>query len=114
MGLAVCGTAMLKCSAGSAPSVLNVAPVNRCMSKTPLATIMDNKPAVNIMPFGTCANIPQPGTPCVPATAAPWSPGSPSVMIGNYPALTVDSKLICSLGGIIEVANAGQQSITLG
>ena len=51
----VCNGAMLKCSMGIAPSSLIVVPANRVMtSSQPAATIMDNKPMVNVMPFGMC------------------------------------------------------------
>ena len=52
MGFCVCGGAVLSCSFGMAPSVLNVLPANKVVSAMPIATIMDNKPIVNILPFG--------------------------------------------------------------
>lgn len=83
----------------------------------PAASIMDNVPMVNIPSFVTCkvltaaaSGVP---TPCVPATAAPWSPGSSSVMVGNKPALHDGCKLTCSIGGMISVTNAGQQTIDI-
>ena len=98
----VCMGAMLKCSMGVAPSSLVVLPVNRVMtSYVPAANIMDNKPMVNIMPFGMCQSPANPTVaaataaalgvltpmPCIPNTPAPWAPGAPTVMIANMPAL---------------------------
>ncbi|MFO1350317.1 MAG: PAAR-like protein [Gammaproteobacteria bacterium] len=36
--------------------------------------------------------------PCIPATVAPWVTGSPTVMLGNVPALNNTSMLTCALG----------------
>ncbi len=43
--------------------------------------------------------------------AAPWTPGSPTVMINNSPALTNTSKCMCSWGGVIQITNAGQMTV---
>jgi len=119
----VCMGAMLKCSMGLAPSSLVVLPVNRVMtSYVPAANIMDNKPMVNIMPFGMCQSPANPTVaaataaalgvltpmPCIPNTPAPWAPGAPTVMIANMPALDDTSKLMCIWAGVIEVTYAGQ------
>ena len=123
MGMQVCMGAMLKCSMGLAPSSLVVLPVNRVMtSYVPAANIMDNKPMVNIMPFGMCQSPANPTVaaataaalgvltpmPCIPNTPAPWAPGAPTVMIANMPALDDTSKLMCLWAGVIEVTYAGQ------
>jgi len=119
----VCMGAMLKCSMGLAPSSLVVLPVNRVItSNVPAANIMDNKPMVNIMPFGMCQSPANPTVaaataaalgvltpmPCVPNTPAPWVPGAPTVLIANQPALDDASKLMCIWAGVIEVTYAGQ------
>jgi hypothetical protein len=119
----VCMGAMLKCSMGMAPSSLVVLPVNRVMtSYVPAANIMDNKPLVNIMPFGMCQSPANPTVaaataaalgvltpmPCIPNTPAPWAPGAPTVLIANQPALDDTSKLMCIWAGVIEVTQAGQ------
>ncbi|KEO83287.1 DUF4280 domain-containing protein [Tumebacillus flagellatus] len=125
MGIAVCGGAQLQCSFGTAPANLMVLPNNKCLTSQPLATIMDNKPFVNILPFAMCQSMANPAVasataaamgaltpmPCTPMTAAPWAPGSPTVMIGNMPALNNSSKLMCSFGGVIQLTNPGQQTI---
>ncbi|HEY9206935.1 MAG TPA: DUF4280 domain-containing protein [Candidatus Methanoperedens sp.] len=125
MGLIVCSGAMLKCSFGMTPSSLTVLPKNRVKTATPIANIMDNIPMVNIMPFGMCRSLANPSVasatsaamgvltpmPCIPVTTAPWTPGSPTVMVANMPALNDSSKLMCMWAGIIEVTNAGQATI---
>ncbi len=106
MGQQVCMGAMLQCTFGAAPSTLMVLPLNRTLTGVPDANIMDNKPMVNIPPFGMCQSMANPMVaaataaamgvltpmPCIPATAAPWAPGCPKVLIGNKPALDSNSK----------------------
>jgi hypothetical protein len=122
MAIQVCAGAMLQCSFGVAPSSLVVLPTNRTLTTTPAATIMDHAPLVNILPFGMCSSPSNPTVaaataaalgvltpmPCVPATASPWIVGSPTVMIGNVPALNNSSKLMCNWGGVIQIVNPGQ------
>jgi hypothetical protein len=122
MGVQVVMGATLQCSFGAAPSALMVLPANKVLATTPAANIMDNKPMVNILPFGVCMSLANPMVaaataaamgvltpmPCIPATAAPWVPGCPKVLIGNMPALESNSKLMCSYGGCIQVINPGQ------
>jgi len=125
MGMLVCNGAMLMCSFGAAPSSLTVMPVNQVTTSTPIANIMDNKPMVNIMPFGVCNSLANPTVasataasfgvltpmPCVPVTAAPWVPGSPTVLVGNMPALNNNSKCMCNWGGVIQIQAPGQFTI---
>ena len=125
MGNQVCMGAMLKCSFGMAPSSLTVLPLAKVMAQMPAATISDNIPMLNIMPFAMCQSIANPTVaaataaalgvltpmPCIPVTPAPWVPGSPTVMIGNKPSLNNSSKLMCTWGGVIEITNAGQTSV---
>lgn len=128
MALQVCMGAMLKCSFGAAPSTLVVLPVNRTLTQTPDANIMDHVPMVNIMPFGMCSAPTNPaviaattaalGTPtpapCVPATPAPWAPGgNTTVLIANMPALDKDGTLNCIWGGVIQVQNPGQTTVEI-
>ncbi|MFD0676878.1 MULTISPECIES: DUF4280 domain-containing protein [unclassified Paenibacillus] len=125
MGMVVCGGAMIQCSFGAAPGTLNVLPMNLVMTSMPIANIMDNKPIMNITPFGMCNSPSNPTVaaataaafgvltpmPCVPVTAAPWAPGSPTVLIANMPALNNSSKCMCNWGGVIQIANPGQATI---
>ena len=120
MGICCCMGAMLQCPFGVAPSNLMVnSQMTTMVGNKPMATIMDNKPMANIMPFGMCNSPMNPATikpppvmfapaPCVPVITAPWAPGSPTVMVGNYPALTNSSKLMCAWGGVISIMNPGQ------
>lgn len=125
MGVQVCAGAMMQCSFGAAPSALSVLPANRVLTGSPAATIMDNVPMLNVPPFGVCSSMANPTVaaataaamgaltpmPCVPATVAPWVPGSPTVMIGNMPALNDSSKLTCMWGGVIQFAFPGQATV---
>jgi hypothetical protein len=47
----------------------------------------------------------------VPVTAAPWAPGSPTVLVANMPALNNTSKCMCNWGGVISVTQPGQMTI---
>ncbi len=116
MAQLVLNGALLKCSFGAAPSSLTVLPKNMVSGDgVPAATIMDNIPNTNIMPFGACSAPSNPQViaaqgapqPCVPMTTAPWAPGSATVLIKNNPALNSSSKLICNWAGVIEVNNPG-------
>ena len=114
--------ALRQCSFGAAPSSLVVLPVNRVMAEqTPAANIMDHMPMVNITPFGMCSSpsnpvviaataaamgVPTP-MPCIPMTMAPWTPGAPTVLIANMPALDNTSKCMCTWGGVVAINFAG-------
>lgn len=116
--------ATMQCSFGVAPSSLIVIPKGLpALSSGPFAaTIMDFAPIVNIPPFGMCTSIANPTVaaataaalgvltpmPCLPVIPAPWAPGSPTVLINNFPALNNTSKCMCAWGGIIQILNPGQ------
>jgi hypothetical protein len=123
MPMQVVNTAQLMCSFGLAPSNLVVLPINRVLcGNQPAANIMDHIPMVNIMPFGMCQSIANPEVasataaalgvltpmPCVPATATPWTPGAPTVMIANMPALDNVSTCMCMWAGVITIVDPGQ------
>ena len=120
--------ALCQCSFGAAPSPLSVLPVNMTNAGgPPAATIMDNIPFMNIMPFGVCSSLANPMVaaattaalgvltpmPCLPMTTAPWMPGSPTVLIGGKPALNDSSKLMCNWAGVISVNFAGQVTVQI-
>ncbi len=125
MGLLVTGTAILNCSFGAAPTPLTVLPINKVLVNMPAANIMDNKPFLNITPFGVCTSLANPTVaaataaalgvltpmPCLPVTVAPWVVGTPTVLIGNMPVLNSDSKLMCMWGGVISISFAGQTKV---
>lgn len=114
MGMLVVNNATCMCSFGMAPAPLmaTCAPTVTGVNQ-PAATIMD----LPKLPFGMCTSMANPAVasataaalgvltpmPCTPMVTAPWVPGSPTVMIGNYPALNNSSKAICNFGGIIQI-----------
>ncbi len=122
MGLPVLQGAMMMCSFGVAPSTFNVLPLNKVMAENkPMANIMDNKPFVNIPPFGVCNSLMNPitaaqtaaalgvltpGT-CIPTLPAPWMPGSPTVLLANMPVLNNSSQCMCAYGGVITFSFPG-------
>ena len=61
MGQFVCQSAMLQCTFGMAPSTFSVVDPTRpkCMNLA-IGNIMDNKPMVNIAPFGMCQSLANP------------------------------------------------------
>jgi len=119
--------ALLQCTFGVAPSPLTVLPTNKVLASAPAATIMDHIPMVNIMPFGMCSSPANPMVaaataaalgvltpmPCIPATAAPWIPGSPTVLIGDMPALNNTCKCMCNWAGVISVTMPGQMQVEI-
>ncbi|NDY94061.1 DUF4280 domain-containing protein [Ideonella livida] len=125
MGQQVCTGAMCQCTFGVAPGSLMVLPINLTMTGAPAANIMDNKPMVNVLPFGMCQSMANPMVaaasaaamgalvpmPCLPMTTAPWLPGAPTVLIGNMPALNNSSKLMCMWGGVISINVPGQFTV---
>jgi hypothetical protein len=121
----VVNNAQLQCSFGTSPSNLVVLPMNQVQAENqPSANIMDYIPMTNIMPFGMCQSPANPQVaaataaalgvltpqPCVPATTSPWTPGSPTVMIKNQPALDTPSMCICMWAGNITITQEGQQN----
>jgi hypothetical protein len=125
MGLLVTAGALLKCSFGVTPSTLSVLPTNHVYALAPAATIMDNIPFVNILPFGMCSSIANPTVaaataaalgvltpmPCIPVTVAPWIVGRPTVLIGSFPSLDKDSTLMCAWAGVIQITLPGQMVV---
>jgi hypothetical protein len=122
MGFLVTSNALLTCTFGAAPSTLMVLPANHVLAEMPAANIVDQKPVLNVLPFGVCSSPANPTVasataaalgvltpmPCVPATVAPWAVGKPNILIANMPALSDDSKLMCNWGGCISISFAGQ------
>ena len=116
MGLPAVMTAMCQCAFGAGPAPISVTSQNTVTCQNfPVATIMDiPKPP---MTFGMCSNPANPAVasataaamgvltpmPCIPACAAPWAPGSATVIVGGKPALNNGSKCLCSYGGVISI-----------
>ncbi len=121
--------AVLKCSFGETPSELVVLPINRVTAGgLPAGTIEDNKPFLNILPFGMCSSPANPEViaataaalgvftpmPCIPVTeVAPWVPGTPTVTIAGLPALDKNCKLLCAWAGEIMVEEPAQVTVTV-
>jgi hypothetical protein len=107
---------LLKCSQGIAPTPLVVL-VPTVMGQGPqAANIMDCVPMANIPTFGMCMSPANPMViaataaalgvltpmPCIPVTT-PWMPGSPTVLVRNFPALDASSKCMCAYAGEITI-----------
>ncbi len=128
MAIQTCMGAMLTCSFGAAPATLTVLPQNGVVTPLPAANVMDHVPLLNILPFGVCSSPANPMVaaataaalgvltpmPCLPATAGPWLPGCPQVLIGGMPALDNSSMLTCNWGGVITITNPGQTATLSG
>jgi hypothetical protein len=128
MAQLLCNGATLTCSFGMAPGQFVVLPTSRVLaSNNPAATIMDNIPMTNIQPFGMCSSPSNPQVaaataaaggvltpvPCIPVTTAPWTPGSPTVLINGNPGLNNTCQLLCTWGGLITLTNPGQQTVNI-
>ncbi len=129
MGTQVVMGATLQCSFGMTPSSLMLLPKGPPVNAGGLlaASIMDFAPMVNILPFGMCSTPSNPTVaaataaalgvltpmPCIPVTIAPWAPGSPTVLIGVFPALNNSSKCMCSWGGVISINVPGQLTVQI-
>lgn len=128
MSQLVCNGAMITCSFGTAPSQLTVLPKSNVSSGNQSAAVTsDNIPMVNIMPFAMCTTLSNPQVaaataaaqgvltpmPCIPVTTSPWSPGCPTVKLGNLPALNNTSQLMCAWGGTITITSPGQVTVNI-
>jgi hypothetical protein len=118
--------AQLQCSMGTAPVKLQVLPVNQMDgADQPIADVQCFQPMVNIGACGMCQSPSNPQVaaataaamgvltpqPCVPMTAAPWSPGSTVTTVAGQAALTADSTCNCNWGGVIQITDPGQTII---
>ena len=126
MGKFVTMGAMLQCSFGMAPASLIVTvPLRPKCGNMLIATTMDMIPTTNIPTFGMCQTLTNPAVasatsaamgvltpaPCVPVITAPWAPGSAQVKVMNTPALTDNSKCLCTWGGNISITNHGNNAM---
>ena len=128
MPVQVVSLASMSCSFGTAPALLSVLPTAMVNAGgLPAATTMDSAPLVNVITFAMCSSLANPTVaaataaalgaltpmPCIPATAAPWTPGSATVMICGKPALNYGCKLMCSYGGSISLSSTGQFTVNV-
>ena len=117
--------AVTACSFGTVPSSLGVLPHRRAThAGRPLATILDHQPLANIRPFGACTSPANPQVasataaaggvlapqPCMPATPAPWVPGSAGRGVVRETALSDACTCRCLWGGTVGVLAAGQST----
>jgi hypothetical protein len=129
VSIQVTGGATLVCSFGTAPSTLAVVPHGAPVQAAgaPAANIADHAPTVGITPFGMCTTPTNPqvaaataaamGTltpqPCLPVTAVPWAPGSPTVLVNGQPALGSSSTCACQWGGVVSIVAPGTATTVL-
>ncbi|MCG8635722.1 MAG: DUF4280 domain-containing protein [Desulfobacterales bacterium] len=118
--------ATLSCSMGTAPTALVVTSNTTVTATTTAATIMDYASITNIPTFAMCASTSNPTTiaataaasgvytqgACIPACAAPWSPGASKTTIGGIAALLDSDTCSCSYGGSISITYAGQVTVS--
>jgi len=83
------------------------------VSGAPAATIFDRTALVNLPSFGIC-KMSSPHVPCTPDPAPSFLIGSPTVRIGESPALDHLSTLPCTKGGSISFQLPGQFSVEVG
>lgn len=114
MGLLCVNTAMCSCSFGMAPATLMASTASTVIAQNQIAATIMDLPKI---PFGMCSSLANPAVasataaalgvltpmPCTPTVPAPWAPGSPTVIIGGYPALNNSSKAMCAFAGVISI-----------
>jgi hypothetical protein len=119
MGMGCSQCAMCKCVFSTAAAPLVALPVTQAMAQTGfMASILNNKPFVNIPPMGLCASpdhpvmkaAKRPG-PCLPVMTTPWLPGAPTVMTTQGPLLNNLSKAICQYKGVVNIVTPGSPGI---
>jgi hypothetical protein len=122
--------AMLQCDQAipAGPAKLSVLPNQAQGESQTAATVQDFAPMVNIPSLGMCKTQSNPMVaaataaamgvltpqPCIPVTTGPWSPGSSTLTIKDFAALTDDSKCACAWGGSITVQDAGSSNQEVG
>lgn len=95
-----------KCSAGSSKfeQYLNLTTDHGVIysdNEHPLMNANDHVPEKNILTFGRCRK--KFFCKCEPMTIVPWINGEEDYCIDGAPALTINSRLACYYGGIIEI-----------
>ncbi|MBE5974792.1 DUF4280 domain-containing protein [Lacrimispora xylanisolvens] len=101
--------AILKCSLGTSASQLKVPKRHGvCIQGKNQATVADNIPNENIMPFGMCTKS-DPMVPCNPAIALKWINGKKNHKLQGEMVLLNNCLVPCMQGGIIKIEQSGQQ-----
>lgn len=109
MSKTITDTAKLQCNQGTLVTSLQVTSQTfDCIDDKPIATEADNKPNVNIKPFGQCKLKPSTSgyLPCVLAPIK-WEKTSFSTIDG-YKELNKKSCINCAVGGKISFVDAGK------
>lgn len=100
--------AILKCPFGTTTCKLIVSGKENLKTQNGKeASIMDCKAGSNIKGFGTC-KAKQPDGSCKPAVLFHWIYGNENYLVNGEPALMSNSILGCLFGGVIEIADNGQ------
>ena len=120
-------TSQIQCQWGSAPMLLTVVPGGTAVSAVNqlAANVSAIVPMTNIPAFGQCMSMTNPANatfattgvyaPCVPAVAAPWTPGCTVLKINGLPALNSTNTCICTLGaGTIRVVTSMAPIVNVG
>lgn len=126
MGMLCAAGAVLRCSFGTAPSVMQTAQ-NGCLAgQRPAGTIRDAGGGSAVLPFGMCTSMANPQVaaataaalgvltpqPCAVQPAGLWTASNPRVLIRGAPCLCQDAVLGCALGaGIIQIQQPGQNKV---
>jgi hypothetical protein len=102
---------LIMCTFGTVPTPLVALPSSGAVDEVPVATIDAIVPFENIEPFGMCdapsnpeviAQLGAPA-PCVPVVDMPWEPPAVATLIDGLPAVTAESRCLCTWGGVISV-----------
>ena len=101
MGNFVTQGAVLQCSFGLSPCTLVITVPSRPKCTNPAVSSATSAAMGVLTPM-----------PCVPVISAPWSPGSSQVKVGGIPALTDNSKCMCSYMGNISIVSPGNTMVT--
>ena len=114
------------CAMGLNPNTLKVVPiptrVNVCGK--PAINMMDHQPIMNVPSFGMCKNPQNPAVatltaaaagvltpaPCIPMTQAPITNVNPTVLLNQYGAAHINSKIMC-MYGIISITAPPQKTV---
>lgn len=100
--------ATLGCNCGSSPSQLNLPLCHGVYAKNhPMMNQMDYAANVNVMPFGKCSVTDQL---CSPSIGGPWLKEHKKTIVTDAPAITMESFLVCTKGGLIEPRTSGQET----
>ncbi len=112
------------CSFGTAPGTLTSTNNQTVLVEGKPALVMaDSAPMANVAPFGMCVTLSNPQVaaataaalgvltpqPCIPAIAGVWSGGK--TLLGGKPCLNMESKCVCTYGGVISIVNPGQLKV---